>query len=98
MEPTGGAIADGRGLELATLRRPVVTLTCPVPEIILGRRPYSLGRGRGACGHRDRPCSDPGLGYGRPAGRALACAARPPRRCGGPRRAGGALSPARLPL
>ena len=46
MKPTGGAIADGRGLELATLRRPVVTLACPVPEIILGRRPYSLGRGR----------------------------------------------------
>src|SRR5260370_28218927 len=53
MEPTGGAIADGRVLELATLRRPVVTLARPVPEIILGHRPYSLGRRRGACGHRD---------------------------------------------
>src|SRR6266851_9248603 len=70
MEPTGGAIADGRVLELATLRRPVVTLARPVPEIILGHRPYSLGRRRGACGHRDWPCSDPRLGCGRPASRA----------------------------
>jgi hypothetical protein len=70
MEPTGGAIADGKVLELATLRRPVVTLACSVPEIILGRRPYSLGRGRGVCGHRERPCSNPGLGSGNPASRA----------------------------
>src|SRR5216684_1925282 len=61
MEPTGGAIADGRVLELATLRRPVVTLARPVAEIILGHRPYSLGRRRGASGHRDWPCSDPRL-------------------------------------
>ncbi len=52
------------------IRRPVVALRRPAGEIMLGRRPYSPGRRRGACGYRDRPCSGPGLGCGQPTSRA----------------------------
>ena len=68
LDDPDGLRAVVRGQEGTAPRRGAARgVTRPPGEIILGRRPYSLGRRRGACGHRDRQCHGDGLGCGRPA-------------------------------
>ena len=68
----GGSLTVRRSQSASFATSPCFTCTLPSGdrEIILGRLPYSHGRRRGACSHRDPPCNGPELRYGEPSGSA----------------------------